>query len=519
MNEQAHRYEDKLLELAYGELEASEAKTIEAHVQGCARCATALQKIQGVRRQMSVLAPEPAPDAGLESLLAYAEQAARRAQAGPEPKKGIRRWAFALVGGTSLAAVLIAVSVVSLRTQSKLEDISPEAMKRAVVKEEMEAQYAPVGGAAPEPAPAAAKPMPPPPSAMASSSGGGGGAMSSMSATQAPEPNAPRDLQREMAKRAVRRDRAAVGGKIADRDGDQAARAEEPSQRLALKDDSNYRQSDRADKMQNIVPGMRSVPVVPNASAAYVDREQEAAAEAQPSKKAPRSDDEASDSLFGSGSRGGGVGESAGGLATGSSAGVLAETSEAKEKKLEVRQKAKVAATLDQASEGSATKNAAPVETERAAVAAAPRMAPPPPASAPAPAPPPAALASPSRKGTASPAPRETRPSSERAPSTREAPPSGEAYLQMANRNRGTDDEIAYLIGALSAGVSGESRLEALERLCKRLVGNDPRSLSYCNTWQREARTAAAEKYAREAKERWGRPAESLPASMPSQAQ
>src|SRR5262249_16606024 len=117
MNQPAHRYEDKLLEFAYGELPDAEAKSVEAHVKGCARGAGQLEEIRGVRRQMSALAPQPAPDAGLESLLAYAQQAARRAQAGPEPKRGVRRWMFALVGGASMAAVLVAVGVVSMKTR------------------------------------------------------------------------------------------------------------------------------------------------------------------------------------------------------------------------------------------------------------------------------------------------------------------------------------------------------------------------------------------------------------------
>ncbi|MFP2933239.1 anti-sigma factor family protein, partial [Pyxidicoccus sp. 3LG] len=68
-----HAHEDRLLDFAYGELPVSEARVVEAHLQGCARCTQALHDIRGVRVTMSQLSPmEPAPDAGLESLLAYA---------------------------------------------------------------------------------------------------------------------------------------------------------------------------------------------------------------------------------------------------------------------------------------------------------------------------------------------------------------------------------------------------------------------------------------------------------------
>ncbi|MFP2902855.1 hypothetical protein [Corallococcus sp. 4LFB] len=53
-----------------------------------------------MRTTMAQLSSEPAPDAGLESLLAYAQQSARRAAAGPSrsPRAGAAgscpRWAW-----------------------------------------------------------------------------------------------------------------------------------------------------------------------------------------------------------------------------------------------------------------------------------------------------------------------------------------------------------------------------------------------------------------------------------------
>ncbi|NRD50025.1 anti-sigma factor family protein [Corallococcus exiguus] len=104
MNAQnAHAHEDRLLDFAYGELPASEAHVLEQHVQGCARCTKALADIRGVRTTMAQLSSEPAPDAGLESLLAYAQQSARRAAAGPEPKPS--RWRRFLLPAVGLATV------------------------------------------------------------------------------------------------------------------------------------------------------------------------------------------------------------------------------------------------------------------------------------------------------------------------------------------------------------------------------------------------------------------------------
>lgn len=109
MSAGVHQYEDKLLDYAYGELPAHEASAVDAHVRTCAKCSQALDQIKGVR---SVFAPLPmvaAPDAGLESLLAYADQHARRAK--NEKQAPWRRWLFVF----SSAAALLVVGVVAVR--------------------------------------------------------------------------------------------------------------------------------------------------------------------------------------------------------------------------------------------------------------------------------------------------------------------------------------------------------------------------------------------------------------------
>src|SRR6187401_2433141 len=85
-----HQYEDKLLDFAYGELPVPEASAVESHLKSCARCTQALDQIRGVRTSMSALPQVPAPQSGLESLFAYAEQAAARNASLPRP--GLPWW-------------------------------------------------------------------------------------------------------------------------------------------------------------------------------------------------------------------------------------------------------------------------------------------------------------------------------------------------------------------------------------------------------------------------------------------
>lgn len=149
-----HQYEDKLLNFAYGELPAPEASAVESHLKSCARCTQALDQIRGVRATMSALPPEPAPIAGLDSLLAYAEQAAARNAAAP--RAGIPWWRR-IVAPLAGACALTLVAVVAVKTQEDGLDLSAEkaaldAQPRKEAKAELKEEPAPVA-AAPAPAP------------------------------------------------------------------------------------------------------------------------------------------------------------------------------------------------------------------------------------------------------------------------------------------------------------------------------------------------------------------------------
>jgi hypothetical protein len=140
-----HAQEEQLLELAYGELAPAEAGALQAHVRGCAQCRTQLDAIGGVRRAMAPLGEAPAPDAGLASLLAYAQQAAGRnaeARKAPGPRRGAR-WLLALV---PLGAAAL-VSLVVLR-QVPDADRAPAPQASAV-----EGAPAAAGGYVPSPPP------------------------------------------------------------------------------------------------------------------------------------------------------------------------------------------------------------------------------------------------------------------------------------------------------------------------------------------------------------------------------
>jgi hypothetical protein len=146
-----HAHEDRLLDFVYGELPPTEARAVESHVEGCARCSEMLAGIRGVRTTMAQLPMEPAPDAGLESLLAYAQQAARNAAAGPAPKPTWwRRWLMPAMG---VAAVTV-FGVISVQVNKAL-DLKEEVAAQSVTKD----AEAPAAKAQMAPAPAS----PPPP--------------------------------------------------------------------------------------------------------------------------------------------------------------------------------------------------------------------------------------------------------------------------------------------------------------------------------------------------------------------
>ncbi|MFY0521800.1 anti-sigma factor family protein [Archangium gephyra] len=153
-----HAHEDRLLDFAYDELPPTEARLVEQHVQGCSRCSETLAGIRGVRTTMSRLPLESAPDAGLESLLAYAQQSARRAAAGPEPAP--RWWRRLLAPVLSLAALSV-FGVVVIQVNREV-DLSPALVQqKESPREKTRSREEPaerVADAAAAPAPA---PMPP----------------------------------------------------------------------------------------------------------------------------------------------------------------------------------------------------------------------------------------------------------------------------------------------------------------------------------------------------------------------
>jgi anti-sigma factor RsiW len=141
-----HAHEDRLLDFAYGELPAQEALAVESHLQGCTRCTELLEGIRGVRTTMAQLPMEPAPDAGLDSLLAYAQQAARNAAAGPAPRPTWwRRWLVPAMGVTAVSAL----AIVSIQVRGKV-NLEPE----LVATSQSASKQEPSSVASPPPEPA-----------------------------------------------------------------------------------------------------------------------------------------------------------------------------------------------------------------------------------------------------------------------------------------------------------------------------------------------------------------------------
>jgi hypothetical protein len=116
----ANHCEEKLLEFAYGELSPAEANSVEVHLSSCAHCSGALQSIRQVRKVMSQLPLGEPSSAGMDSLLSYAQQAARRGQSGSSRSIGWKKW---LVPTTGLAAAAV-VAVVSTQV-FRVQELSP----------------------------------------------------------------------------------------------------------------------------------------------------------------------------------------------------------------------------------------------------------------------------------------------------------------------------------------------------------------------------------------------------------
>jgi hypothetical protein len=107
MNPASQHLEGKLLDYAYGELSEGEAKTVEAHLSACPECADSLTAMKQVRRTMAQLPIAEAPQAGLESLLAYAHKAAETARARPARRQTWLRWIVPIGSVAALALVLV----------------------------------------------------------------------------------------------------------------------------------------------------------------------------------------------------------------------------------------------------------------------------------------------------------------------------------------------------------------------------------------------------------------------------
>jgi len=157
----AHAHEDRLLDFAYDELPRSEALLVEQHVQDCSRCAATLRDIRGVRGSMSRLPLVSAPDAGMESLLAYAQQAARRSSAGAEPAP--RWWRRLLAPALSMAAMgVVGVVAVQMSQEPPPRPSSKQGLQEASSRRaKAESVTAAAPAAAPEPVLAPAAPPPP----------------------------------------------------------------------------------------------------------------------------------------------------------------------------------------------------------------------------------------------------------------------------------------------------------------------------------------------------------------------
>lgn len=158
MKPAAHQYEDKLLEFAYRELPAHEADAVEAHVRGCPRCAEALAQLRSVRVTMNQLPLEAAPEAGLESLLAYADQQAAKNRAA-QPARWWKVLSTRRVTALGSAAALLVVTIVAWQAShlSRLPDVGLMAAQKESAREAKTVAVPPTAAAtAPQPAEAEA---------------------------------------------------------------------------------------------------------------------------------------------------------------------------------------------------------------------------------------------------------------------------------------------------------------------------------------------------------------------------
>jgi hypothetical protein len=81
-----------------------------------------------------------------------------------------------------------------------------------------------------------------------------------------------------------------------------------------------------------------------------------------------------------------------------------------------------------------------------------------------------------------------------------------ELFMSATRARPGSAEEIDGLMRAIGAGLGGQYRIDALQRLCTRLEDQgDERAFSYCNAWaSADPASVVANKRAREAETRWG---------------
>lgn len=119
MTQVTHMPDDTLLDFAYGELSEDLVSTVSAHVASCAQCAAAVASIRGVRTTMAKLPVETAPEAGLDSLLSYADLAARR---NAQPAKRATPWWAKLLPVAVSLSVLAVVGGIGLQVSKSMPD-------------------------------------------------------------------------------------------------------------------------------------------------------------------------------------------------------------------------------------------------------------------------------------------------------------------------------------------------------------------------------------------------------------
>ena len=154
---------DQLLDFAYGELPPAASTRVESHLATCAQCSEELASIRSVRTAMAPLSSEETPpEAGLASLLAYAEQAAARTRSGPgKAPAGFRRWLAPLMSAAVLGLILVAAFGVHGTLQPRSAVLPQESGREPVASSVGSLRPAP-GSEALRGAPAYAPPPDPP---------------------------------------------------------------------------------------------------------------------------------------------------------------------------------------------------------------------------------------------------------------------------------------------------------------------------------------------------------------------